>query len=200
MSRKTFDSSAYYEAKNNFNGYCLGCGARIGFSKYLIVTKKGDLRDSPLPNKLLVCNAKCEEEFLRKTLKNWAELRVKAFKRDGFVCQDCGRGPGWPIVCETWHNPPKLRWYYPIGENEDVVLEAHHITPISEDGPEFDLDNLVTLCFECHHLGRHGSKAPSPEEAALKREEARHKAKTEQLQSVRAMHITLEQFAIQEEV
>jgi hypothetical protein len=185
MSRKTFDSTEYHRAKNNFDGFCLGCGKKIGFSKYLILTKKGDLRGEPMPNKLLVCNSACEELFLKRTLKNWHELRIKAFKRDNFVCQDCGRGPAWPFNWLSWKNPPELKWYYPLDANEhDIVLEAHHTKPISEGGPEFDLDNLVTLCFECHHLGRHGSKAPTPEEIAQER-----------LQARRSQHICLDQFS-----
>jgi len=77
----------------------------------------------------------------------------------------------------------------------DVDLEVHHIIPISEGGPEFDLDNLITLCFDCHHLGRHGSKAPTPEEIAQKRGEERRQAEQERLQAIRARHTCLDCFS-----
>lgn len=187
MSRVTFDSSEYYEGKENFNGYCLGCGVKIGFTKALFLTKTGDLRHSDPPNRLMCCNANCVELFLKKTLKNWAELRRKAFRRDGYVCQDCGNGPAWPFYWETWKKEPKLKWYYPDGyENEswnNVKLEAHHIIAVKDGGPEFDLDNLITLCFDCHHLGRHGAKGAEEIERA-------------KIISIRARHYTLDNFLI----
>ncbi len=198
MSRKTFDSSEYYRAKNNFDGYCLGCGKKIGFSKYLILTKKGDLRDTPLPNKLMVCDYHCERLFIQKTIKDWAKIRDDVLARDSYTCQDCGRSINHTTAIFRFVRRSNLRlsrpfpkeprfWWKFVGrfEVEDLVeLEVHHITPISEGGPEFDLDNLVTLCFECHHLGRHGSKAPAPEEAAQKK-----------VQDRRSQHICLEKFA-----
>jgi hypothetical protein len=51
--------------------------------------------------------------------------RFEVFKRDGFACQYCGR------------TPPA------------VTLEADHIHPASEGGPD-DMDNLVTACFDCN--------------------------------------------------
>jgi len=157
-SRKNFDSSEYYRAKNSFDGFCLGCGKKIGFSKYLILTKKGDLRAEPLPNKLIVCDSHCERLFIKKTIKDWCKVREQVLARDDYACQDCHKS----------YNP----------------LEVHHIIPISEGGPEFELGNLVTLCFECHHLGRHGSKAPTPEEVEF-----------EGIQSKRSQHICLDKFS-----
>lgn len=56
--------------------------------------------------------------------KKWQRFRRKTYRRDGFTCQDCGA--------------------------TNVELHAHHITPVSEGGPKYDLDNLVTLCAPCH--------------------------------------------------
>lgn len=52
-----------------------------------------------------------------------ADLRIRCFQRDDGLCQICLR--------------PKTN------------LEAHHITPLSEGG-ENTLDNLITLCEDCH--------------------------------------------------
>lgn len=208
MSRKTFDSSAYYEAKNNFDGYCLGCGAKIGFSKYLILTKKGDLRQE-IPNRLMVCDSKCERAFIQKTIKDWSRIREAVLVRDSYTCQDCGRSVNRTIaifrfvrrsnmrLSRPFPKEPKIWWKF-LGrfEVEDPIeLEVHHIIPISEGGPEFELDNLVTLCFDCHHLGRHGAKIPTPEEIAQTRVEAAQKAEQERLQAARSQHRCLDSFA-----
>lgn len=140
MIRKTFDSSEYYRARDNFGGFCLGCGAKIGFTKRLILTKSGDLRQSDPPNHLMCCNGTCESVFVKRSIRDWASLRSKVIKRDDYTCRDCG------------FTAPK-RWNYQTDEG----LEVHHEKPISEGGQEFDEDNCVTLCHDCHvgPLGRH---------------------------------------------
>lgn len=51
--------------------------------------------------------------------------RFEIFKRDGFVCQYCGR------------------------KSPDVVLEVDHIVPICNGGSD-DVVNLTTSCWECN--------------------------------------------------
>lgn len=51
--------------------------------------------------------------------------RFEVFKRDGFVCQYCGRRP--PLV----------------------ILEIDHISPVSKGGGN-DINNLLTACFDCN--------------------------------------------------
>jgi len=55
-------------------------------------------------------------------------LRKKVFERDNFTCQKC----------KTEDKTTK-------------TLEAHHITPLVMEGDD-DLDNLITLCNDCHHF------------------------------------------------
>lgn len=79
--------------------------------------------------------------------------RFEVFKRDGFACQYCGRTP------------------------PTVVLEADHIIPVADGGPD-DMGNLVTACFDCNR-GKSDvplSSVPKPlaqsmEEAATRREQ-----------------------------
>jgi 5-methylcytosine-specific restriction endonuclease McrA len=208
MSRKTFDSSAYYEARNNFDGYCLGCGKRIGFTKALILTKSGDLRQSDPPNGLMCCDRKCERLFIKKTIKDWSRIREEVLARDSYTCQDCGRSVNRTIaifrfvrrsnmrLSQPFPKEPRVWWKFQgrFEVEDPVELEVHHIVPISEGGPEFDLDNLVTLCFECHHLGRHGAKIPTPEEAAQKKAEAAQNAEQDRLQAARSQHRCLDMF------
>lgn len=203
MSRKTFDSSEYYAARNAFDGYCLGCGKKIGFTIRLILTKRGELRKE-IPNRLMVCNGTCERAFIDRAIKDWSKVRDEVFERDNYTCQDCGKSERIKFIKKRYPvEPIRLSEIGLLGHKaaqerfdrtawrcvwklvkEQIPLEVHHIIPISEGGPEFDLDNLVTLCFECHHLGRHGSK----------RAEDRQRAEIERLQNVRSRHITLEWF------
>ena len=55
----------------------------------------------------------------------WDELREYVFKRDKYICQDCGKK-------------------FPIG-----YLQAHHEVP-KEEGGEDSARNLQTLCQDCH--------------------------------------------------
>ena len=55
-------------------------------------------------------------------------LKKKAFQRDNFTCQKCK-----------------------IQDKTAKILEAHHITPLYLEGKN-ELDNIITLCFDCHHF------------------------------------------------
>lgn len=58
-------------------------------------------------------------------------LRLEVFNRDKNRCQDCGRTPS----------------------RDGIVLHAHHLKMVSEGGDN-SLENLTTLCPDCH-AGRH---------------------------------------------
>lgn len=78
---------------------------------------------------------KTKESKLRKTNAQYKEWRNEVFKRDNYICQNCGR------------------------HTRD--LEAHHIKAQSKY-PEliYDVDNGLTLCHECHKLtDNYGYKA-----------------------------------------
>ena len=53
------------------------------------------------------------------------KIRFEVFKRDGFICQYCGK------------HPP------------EVTLEIDHIQPKSKNGRD-DINNLITACFDCN--------------------------------------------------
>lgn len=55
--------------------------------------------------------------------ENWEELRKEVYRRNRWQCQKCGA--------------------------KNTQLFAHHKTPLSWGGSN-DIDNLMTLCKDCH--------------------------------------------------
>ena len=55
-------------------------------------------------------------------------LRLKVINRDNFTCQKCK-----------------------IQDKSAAILEVHHITPLVMGGQDV-LENLITLCKDCHHF------------------------------------------------
>lgn len=53
------------------------------------------------------------------------KIRFEVFKRDGFICQYCGKTP------------------------PEAILEIDHINPKSKKGTN-DINNLITSCFDCN--------------------------------------------------
>ena len=60
---------------------------------------------------------------VRLRARRWAAVRRVVFERDGWRCVMCGRAG---------------------------KLECDHITPMRRGGDRWALDNLQTLCRECH--------------------------------------------------
>ena len=60
-------------------------------------------------------------------MKKRGNLAKKAFERDNFACQKCK-----------------------IQDKSLKILEAHHLIPLCYEGKD-DIDNLITLCADCHH-------------------------------------------------
>lgn len=72
----------------------------------------------------------------------WRVAREAARRRDGNHCRRCG-------------------------STRD--LQVHHLTSLAEGGARYALDNLITLCRDCH-TARHGGRGESTvSEAALPR-------------------------------
>jgi len=62
----------------------------------------------------------------------WRVARTAARQRDGDRCRQC---------------------------RSTTSLAVHHLTPISEGGERYALDNLVTLCSSCHAQRHRGERA-----------------------------------------
>ena len=56
------------------------------------------------------------------------KLRKKCLERDNFACRKCH-----------------------VEDKTGKILEAHHITPLFLKGEDI-LNNLITLCKDCHHF------------------------------------------------
>ena len=70
------------------------------------------------------CSQKCYDDWYDKlNINSWCDVRGQVMARDHHKCNDC----------DSTEN-----------------LEVHHIKPICEGGNEFDLDNCITLCHDCH--------------------------------------------------
>ena len=61
--------------------------------------------------------------YARLDPKRWARARHAAFERDGHRCTNC-KSAG--------------------------ALEGHHVISLEDGGSEYDLDNILTLCRNCH--------------------------------------------------
>jgi len=79
-------------------------------------------REFPYPDKRRhYCDEECRESYYQSHF--WAELRRKILDEAGWKCARCG----------------------------GYAYEVHHITPISQGGNEFDENNLIPVCPECHY-------------------------------------------------
>ena len=77
-------------------------------------------------NQIYYCGEDCKSEFYsaHPTSVRWNDLRLQALARDRNTCAKCGK----------------------------AAEEVDHIREIREGGPEFDLENLQSLCRKCHVL------------------------------------------------
>lgn len=77
------------------------------------------------------CSTDCTKRFWKEQVKvsSWLDLRKKCFERDDWKCVKCGKQP-------TLVN----------------TLIADHIKAIAIGGDEWDINNIQTLCPECHKI------------------------------------------------
>lgn len=73
------------------------------------------------------CGSECWGDWFSKVPHpiSWAQIRLAVIQRDNYTCQKCSN-----------HNLHEA--------------EVDHIVPVSMGGDNFDLENLQTLCHECH--------------------------------------------------
>ena len=78
-----------------------------------------------------------------REVANWPAIRRQALDRDGWHCRECGKGGR---------------------------LEVHHVQHL-EDGGSNELENLLTLCGDCHKAQHQPRLSPAQQDlVALVRE------------------------------
>ena len=73
-------------------------------------------------------------------IRSWEATRNAAIKRDE-KCMDCGT--------------TTFKWNVNKTRNG---FEVHHINHIADGGDEFDIENCITLCSDCH-IKRHNKES-----------------------------------------
>lgn len=66
----------------------------------------------------------------------WSQVRLRALDRDGWRCRKCGRAGR---------------------------LEVHHVKALEYGGEALELENLLTLCRDCHIKIHGGEPQPGPD-------------------------------------
>jgi len=122
------------------------------------------------------CSAECVHDY--RMLNDWNYVTSQVWKRDKGICADCGidtdklrykvrRVLNWVRLRNRQHNHKfsfraieslyRERYSLKSRLHGSQWWDAHHIVPLSRGGG-IGLDNLVTLCVECHKR-RHAGKA-----------------------------------------
>ena len=91
------------------------------------------------------CSVDCTKNFWAEHDKSltWQGQRFKALKRDNYTCQKCGNK--YSTIYKGLSGKE-------IEAEMDGKLEVDHIKPVSIGGDSLDLDNLQTLCIDCHKI------------------------------------------------
>jgi len=111
------------------------------------------------------CSVECTNKYHTMYYTwGWPDLRLKIFRRDNFTCVKCGKRPVTIKPRFDSENDEDFKWRaeqydrdlfvkyvekgYEIFDTSELV--GDHIIPIAIGGSEWDLDNIQTLCKECH--------------------------------------------------
>ncbi|MEK4148928.1 HNH endonuclease [Robertmurraya sp. FSL W8-0741] len=75
--------------------------------------------------------------------EDWKQLREEVKKRDNYECQECKQN-GYVFIDTNEYSEKAKR--------KKIQLVVHHIKEL-EDHPELalEIDNLETLCVNCHN-------------------------------------------------
>lgn len=105
------------------------------------------------------CGSECEEFYAAHLSRDlWARY---IRRRDGNRCQHCGWKPtreSWRAFRTVYHklsskhpdwSPMKL-YHEAMRMTGFRMLEAHHVVPLEEGGPELNPANGILLCHICH--------------------------------------------------
>lgn len=104
------------------------------------------------PRRSTFCSAWCVHEWRLRTDPGY--LREQVFNRDQGVCAIC-RADTKAAYFELkrsrgTHRLRLLAHWHLKRINRKTLWDADHILPVIEGGGECDLENLRTLCLNCH--------------------------------------------------
>ncbi len=137
----------------NKDNLCIDCGTKVYKTSIRCKVCSNKSRAKERPNcvdcgctiglhatRCLPCHNVSQDQGLsRERTKfnastKWKQVRTECYERDDYTCQVCNK-------------------------RGSQVLECHHIEGYAEN-PEkrLDIDNLMTVCYDCHkhiHFGKH---------------------------------------------
>jgi 5-methylcytosine-specific restriction endonuclease McrA len=87
--------------------------------------------------------------------ESWEALRLFVFQRDKYICQNCGKfGLNEAFTVVGSKKGSKYFEYdetFMIGKGKSIELNLHHVCYRNGREPwEYNIDELKTLCPECH--------------------------------------------------
>src|SRR6202051_2228987 len=106
------------------------------------------------PRRLTFCSAWCVHEWRLRTDPGY--LREQVFSRDRGICAICGvdtRTAYFELKRSRGAHRLRLLAHWHLKRiNRKTLWDADHVLPVVEGGGECDLDNIRTLCLNCHRL------------------------------------------------
>lgn len=103
---------------------------------------------------------------------SWGDVRHKVKRRDKGVCSGCGLDT--PLFYKWWRRISRHLPYYPFGVRTAIYKvvgfrshthdqwDAHHANPVEHHGAAESLDDIVTLCVECHKKAHAAKSTDAP--------------------------------------
>jgi len=99
------------------------------------------------------CSVECSRKYWDELVvaRNWAEMRVKVFERDGFRCVRCKSKPVRVVIdYRRMDDGGVVEEFVNTGQVDSSLLVADHVVAIALGGEEWDMDNIQTLCKWCN--------------------------------------------------
>jgi 5-methylcytosine-specific restriction endonuclease McrA len=94
------------------------------------------------------CSDACVHTWKLRTDPGY--LREKVFERDKGVCALCGTDTEALRKHKRKLDYAARRLFEKKWGKRRSLWDADHVVPVAEGGGECDLDNMRTLCLECH--------------------------------------------------